>query len=81
MNNTRLAHVFFWANPEEWDAVDPYVKEHHLEACGAVLRGFGQGLRWQPTWIKPPPPPPECLACVAHNPLDPNCVFYSPALA
>jgi len=38
VSDKQFALIFFYANPDEWDALDPYVKKNELEACGWLLR-------------------------------------------
>jgi hypothetical protein len=38
LSNKRLALIWFYANPDEWDEVHPYVRQNELGACGWIIR-------------------------------------------
>jgi hypothetical protein len=38
ISDRSFALAFFYANPDEWDALEPYVRDNELEACGWLLR-------------------------------------------
>lgn len=45
MDNRMLALTWFYARPDEWEGVHPYVRQHELDACGWLIRN-DCGFTW-----------------------------------
>jgi len=45
ISDERFALIWFYSNPDEWDALHPYVRENELAACGWLIRQ-GEDYTW-----------------------------------